>query len=199
VVSCSADPAMVAKGGTSTITSNASSPDNRALTYAYGTSSGTIFPAGATATLDTTGAQAGPITVTCNVSDDRNPPLSTSATTTVTVQAPPPPAATAPLAASKLNDIGFKPSSARVDNVAKAVLDGVALRMQRDPDARLVLIGEANSTERNAQKLAAQRASNAKAYLVRAKGIDPQRIETRTGSEGGQSTQIWLVPQGVTF
>jgi outer membrane protein OmpA-like peptidoglycan-associated protein len=198
VVSCSADPAAVAKGGMSTITSTASSPDNRTLTYAYNASAGTIFPAGATATLDTTGAQPGPITVTCAASDDRNPPLTTSATTTVTVQAPAAPPAAPPLEASKLNDLAFKAGSARVDNVAKAVLDGVALRMQRDPDARLVLIGEANSTERNAQKLAAQRAANAKAYLVKA-GIDPQRIETRTGGEGGRTTQIWFVPQGVNF
>ena len=74
-------------GGTSTISSNASSPDGRSLTYSYAASAGSITGNTSTATLDSTGAQPGTITVTCNVSDDRNPPLTASFTTTVTVQA----------------------------------------------------------------------------------------------------------------
>ena len=76
----------------STINSIASSPDRRRLTYSYSASSGDISGNNATATLATQGAQPGAITVTCNVSDDRNPPLTASSTTSVTVEAPPAPA-----------------------------------------------------------------------------------------------------------
>jgi len=89
VISCSPDPASVPMGGTSTITSNASSPDSRRLTYSYTASAGNISGSASSATLDSRGADPGTITVNCNVSDDRN--LTASATTAVNVQAPPPP------------------------------------------------------------------------------------------------------------
>jgi outer membrane protein OmpA-like peptidoglycan-associated protein len=90
-ISCSPNPGSVQAGGTATIRSNANSPDNRRLTYSYSASAGSVSGTDATATLNTAGAQAGPITVTCTASDDRTPPLTASATTSVTVEAPPPP------------------------------------------------------------------------------------------------------------
>ena len=47
--------------------------------------------------------------------------------------------------------------------------------------------------------MAEQRAANAKDYLVREKGIDPARLEVRTGSAGTQTVDIWFVPTGATF
>jgi outer membrane protein OmpA-like peptidoglycan-associated protein len=198
VISCTANPTTVAPNGTSEISSVASSPDGRNLTYSYTASAGTISGTGSTATLNTAGAQPGPINVNCTATDDRN--LSTSSTTSVTVEAPPPPPppAAAP-EASKLNEIAFKRNSPRVDNAAKAILDEVALRLQRDADAKAVLVGQADPKETGAKKLAAQRAVNAKAYLVAEKGIDASRIETRTGSGKAMTTEIWLVPAGATF
>jgi OmpA family len=111
---------------------------------------------------------------------------------------PPPPPPAAP-EASKLNEIAFKRNSPRVDNAAKAILDEVALRLQRDADAKAVLVGNADPKETGAKKLAAQRAVNAKAYLVAEKGIDASRIEARTGSGTAMNTEIWLVPAGATF
>ena len=70
VISCSSEPASVVIGGTSTITSVASSPDGRILSYSYSTSVGNITGSNSTATLNTSGAQPGGITVTCNASDD---------------------------------------------------------------------------------------------------------------------------------
>ena len=206
-ISCSADPASVAMGSAATITSNANSPDSRQLTYSYSASAGNITGNTSSATLNTGDAQPGPITVTCNVSDDRNPPLTASSTTTVTVQAPPPPppapAAPPPApTASKLNEIQFrngaKPS--RVDNEAKAILDDVALRLQREPDAHAVVIGYHDPHEKRGERLARERAANAKTYLTTEKGIDPNRIETRTDStQSGKKADIFLVPAGATF
>src|SRR5580698_9477450 len=65
VASCSASPDSVQAGQTSTVTVNASSPDNSALTYAWSSTAGHLSGAGATATLDTNGApQGGAITAT---------------------------------------------------------------------------------------------------------------------------------------
>jgi outer membrane protein OmpA-like peptidoglycan-associated protein len=192
VISCTPNPATVRSGDPSTINCTASSPDNRPLTYDWKSSGGRISGADATAQLDTAGAPAGPITVTTTVTDDRG--LSAQATTTVNVEVPPPPPE-----ASKLNEIAFKMNNARVDNTAKAILDDVALRLQRDADARAVIVGYFEPKERNGQRLAAQRAVNTKAYLTTEKGIDPGRIEVRTGTAGGTRAEMYIVPAGATF
>jgi hypothetical protein len=85
-VSCSANPAAVTLGGSVAITAVASSPEGRPLTYSWSASSGTISGTGNVATLNTTGAAAGTITVTCKVADNQG--LTASATTAVTVNAP---------------------------------------------------------------------------------------------------------------
>jgi outer membrane protein OmpA-like peptidoglycan-associated protein len=194
VISCSANPSTVKPGDSSTITSQGSSPDGRNLTYSYTASAGSISGDGTTATLSTTGAEPGPITVTCNVQDDRK--LSASNTTSVNVEAPPPPPPPpAAPEASRLNQISFKQNSARVDNAAKAILDDVALRMQRDADAKIVIVGS-NDTNERAKALPGQRALNAKAYLVKEKGIDANRIAVRSGAKEGTTAIIWLVPAG---
>ena len=193
-ISCSANPATVQSGQPSTITSTGSSPDNRPLTYSFTATGGRITPNGANATLDTAGAPAGPINVNCTVNDDRG--LSANSSASVNVEVPPPPPT-----ASKLNEIQFKDKKkpARVDNEAKAILDDVALRLQRDADAKAVVIGQAGADEKNGAALAQQRAVNTKAYLTAEKGIDPGRIELRTGNAGTMTSEIWIVPTGATF
>src|SRR6202034_3356556 len=71
-VSCSANPTTVQPGGTATITAQGVSPQNRPLTYTFSASSGQVSGSGNTATLSTTGAPAGTITVTCNVQDEKS-------------------------------------------------------------------------------------------------------------------------------
>jgi hypothetical protein len=116
-------------------------------------------------------------------------------------QAPPPPPP--PPQASKINEIAFtKPYASRVDNTAKAILDDVALRLQREPDSKAVVIGQTDPQETSrtrSKNLAALRAANTKDYLVTEKGIDPNRIETRTDGANGMRTEIWIVPNGATF
>jgi outer membrane protein OmpA-like peptidoglycan-associated protein len=196
VISCSASPSTVRPGESSNISSQASSPDGRSLTYSYTASAGSISGTGPSATLSSAGAEPGPITVTCNVKDDRN--MSASNTTSVNVEAPPPPPPPpAAPEASRLNQIAFKANSARVDNAAKAILDDVALRMQRDADAKIVIVGS-NDAKEKSKTLPGQRALNAKAYLVKEKGIDPSRIAVRQGAKEGMTAIIWLVPSGAT-
>ena len=46
---------------------------------------------------------------------------------------------------------------------------------------------------------AAQRAVNAKDYLVTEQGIDASRISVATGTTDGQTVENYLVPAGATF
>ncbi len=194
VITCSANPATVQSGDASTITCSCTNPDNRSLGYSWSATGGRISGTGNRVQLDTAGAQAGPITVSTTCTDDRG--LSDSTRTTVNVEVPPP----APQA-ERMNECAFTSRSqpVRVDNACKAILDDVALRLQRDADARAVLVGQADADERNAARSAKRRADNAKAYLAKEKGIDPSRIETRAGTDGGKRTEIWIVPPGATF
>jgi len=196
-VSCSANPTTVNPGDSSTITAQGVSPQNRPLTYSYSASSGQVSGSNTTATLNTTGAAPGVITVTCNVSDDKG--QTASSTTSVTINAPAPPPAPKTETLCSINFGRDKRRPTRVDNEAKACLDDVALNLQRTADAKAVLVGNSAANERHADKAAAERAVNTKAYLVNEKGIDPSRIDVRTGTAGTDSVQNYLVPSGATF
>ncbi len=196
-VSCSANPTTVNPGDSATITAQGSSPQNRPLTYSYSASSGQVSGSGNTATLNTTGASTGDITVTCNVADDKG--QTASSTTTVTISAPPPPPAPKTETLCSINFGRDTRRPTRVDNEAKACLDDVALNLQRSADARAVLVGNSAPNTRHAERAAAERAVNTKAYLVNEKGIDPSRIDVRTGTAGTDTVQNYLVPSGATF
>ena len=196
-ISCSANPTTVAPGGTSTITAQGVSPQNRPLTYTYSASAAQISGTGNTATLTTAGAPAGTITVTCNVQDDKG--QTATSTTSVNVEAPPPPPAPKTKTLCSINFDRDAKRPARVDNEAKACLDDVALNLQQSTDASAVLVGEAASNEKKPETLAAQRAVNTKAYLVTEKGIDASRISVRTGTQGNKEVENYLVPTGATF
>ena len=179
-ISCSADPASVQMGGTATISSNASSPDRRRLTYSYMTSAGSVSGDTATATLNSGGAQPGTITVTCNVSDDRNPPLTASSSTTLAVQSPPPPPDTSAIERRlALHSVYFatakptveKPDAGLLPSQQKT-LDTLAedfkTLLQSKPDSSLTLEGHADprgGVEYN-QALSERRVDRARRYLI---------------------------------
>jgi outer membrane protein OmpA-like peptidoglycan-associated protein len=204
-ISCSETPSTVRAGDACNVSCSGNSPDGRPLTYNHSASSGRLSPNGANAVVDTTGLSAGPVTISSTVSDDRG--LTASTTTSCNVEVP-----AAPPTASKLNEITFpnEKKPARVDNTAKAILDDVALRLQREPDSKAVVVGYA-TTEESKKKinknLAAQRAVNTKACLDGAeascenqgKQIDPSRLEVRTGTGDQNKAEIWIVPSGASF
>jgi outer membrane protein OmpA-like peptidoglycan-associated protein len=196
-VSCTADPSTVISGNSSTITAVGISPQNRTLTYRYSSTSGSVSGTGSQATLMTSGAPTGAITVTCNVVDDKA--QTASATTSVMVEIPvaAPKPQTSGLCAVHFDRDARRP--VRVDNEAKACLDEVALNLQSNSDATLALVGNAAGGEKDSAKLAAERAANTKAYLVGEKGIDASRITVYTGSEDGKVVSTTLIPAGATF
>jgi len=196
--SCSASPTTLQPGTPATITCSCTSPDNVPVTVGGWTASGgTITGSGNSATLNTTGASPGTITTSATCTDSRG--LTATASSSVTVENPPPP----PPQATKLNECTYpnvkKPW--RVDNTCKAALDDVALKLQQDSDSKLVVVGNAEPSEKR-KNLAAERAVDVKAYISGGEAkqnIDPSRIETRTGNAGTGTSEHWIVPSGATF
>ncbi len=213
-ISCSANPSTIKPGETSAITAMGMSPQNRPLTYSYSAASGTVEGTGTTATFSSTGAPTGPVGITCKVADDKG--HTASADTSVTIVAPPPPPVPH---VEALCSIAFDTDTkrpTRVNNEAKACLDEVALDLQKQADAKAVIVGSSDAKEkaktakeekRAARRkhakavvdFAAQRAVNAKAYLVDEKGIDAARISVATGAEDSQKAANYLVPAGADF
>lgn len=197
-ISCSASPSTLQTGASATITCTCTSPDNVPVTVGgWTTSGGSISGTGNSATLDTTGASPGPITINATCTDSRG--LTASTTSSVTVENPPPP----PPQASKLNECQYPNEKKpwRVDNTCKAALDDVALKLQQDSESKLVVVGNADPKEKR-KNLAAERAVDVKAYISGGEAkqnIDPSRIETRTGNAGAATSEHWIVPAGATF
>jgi outer membrane protein OmpA-like peptidoglycan-associated protein len=215
VIACSSDPGTIRTGGTATVRSAASSPDNRRLTYSYTASAGSISSADATAALNSRGAEPGMITVTCNVSDDRNPSLTASSTTIVNVEAPPPPVApAAPSPEIKqleaklaLHSIYFQtgrptgenPGGGLVDSQAeilKALAEDLRSYLKYKPDAHLILGGHADprgSAEFN-KALTQRRVERTRTYLME-NGVPEDHIETRSFGKEDQLSSAQIKEQ----
>jgi outer membrane protein OmpA-like peptidoglycan-associated protein len=195
-IACSANPASVPMGGTSTITSRATSPDGRRLTYSYATSAGSVTGTASTATLNSNGAQPGTITVTCNASDDRNPPLTSSSTTSVNVQAAPvvvveeTPEVMAIAKRLAIRSVYFATAKPTLENpdagllisqekiLAKLAGD-FQTYLQSKPDAHLTLEGHADprGSEEYNQALSERRVERTKRFLIE-KGVPAASIQT---------------------
>jgi hypothetical protein len=194
-ITCSANPSTVMPGDPSTITSIANSPQNRPLTYSYSASAGQVSGNTPTVTLNTTGTPPGTINITCNVVDDLG--KQATANTSVTVTAPPPPPAPQTRNLCSISFERDKKRPVRVDNEAKGCLDEIALTLNRESSSKLVIVGKHSADEK--PDAAAQRDLNVAQYLTQEKGIDPSRIELRTGGEPTRGLDSILVPAGATF
>ena len=201
-MSCAVDRSTVQAGEKVNVTANVSDQTGTTLAYQWSVNGGQVSGSGASVQVDTTGLSAGNYTVTGRVQNARGGAASCSVG--IAVQVPPPPPQ-----ASKINQCYFKFRSARIDNVCKRILDDVAVRLQTDPKAKIVIIGYATPrhgmAQRLADKLAKDRAQNAKIYLSSKKGVDAARIETRMGSgavNAGRENRrmdIILVPDGASY
>ncbi len=201
---CSVARPSVLPGERVGVTANVKDESNTSLSYTWRTTGGKIIGSGASVMFDSTGLAPGTYTITGRVQNGKG--QAADCQTQVTVQAPPPPKPQA----SKIDQCFFPTYSTRVNNVCKRILDNVALRLQNETGAHVVVIGYASSgksarSRRLAERRAAARAENTKKYLV-SKGISGDRVETRTGSrKSGASLKqknrieiIW-VPEGATF
>ena len=156
------------------------------------------------ATLDTSNAPPGALTVNVGVTDVHG--FSGSCTASASINAPPPPPVQV-VSESLISDCDFTNAKkmARVDNQCKATLDEVALRLQQEPNGHLVIVGYAEETEdvlvNNVEGL---RAVNAKSYLTGGEAkqqIDAARIEARQSTDRGNGSKdrFYFVPEGGNF
>jgi outer membrane protein OmpA-like peptidoglycan-associated protein len=194
--SCSANPTSGQAGATVTVSCTCTSPDNVPVTMGnYSATGGKISGSGNTATLDTTGASPGTITVNANCSDQRG--LSTPVTTQVTVENPPPPPPQvspevkqleARLALHSVYFPTAQPTPAKPNGgLVKSQQDTlVALAadfkkyLESKPDAHLILEGHADprgSAEFN-QALSERRVDATKNFLV-GQGVPADHIDTK--------------------
>jgi outer membrane protein OmpA-like peptidoglycan-associated protein len=194
-VSCAANPASVQAGATVTVSCTCTSPDNVPVTVGtYNATGGSISGSGNSATLNTTGASPGTLTVNTSCSDQRG--LNTPATTEVTVEAPPPPPQPSPEvqrleARLALHSIYFPTAQPAPANPKgglvksqQATLTDLASDFKKylesKPDAKLILAGHADprgSAQYN-QALSERRVNRTKSYLVE-QGVPEASIDTQ--------------------
>lgn len=106
---------------------------------------------------------------------------------------PPPPPPQAPVKET----VTFDRGKVAVNNIAKAQLDDVALKLRERPKANIVITGYADGkTGAAAEKLARRRAENVKQYLVERHKIDAARITIETSLEApGAQAVVTIVTQ----
>jgi outer membrane protein OmpA-like peptidoglycan-associated protein len=199
-ISCLANPNTIKPGETSTVTAMGVSPQNRALTYSYSASAGTVTGSGTTATFDSTGAPTGTVGITCNLTDDKG--QTATASTSVIIAAPVEPPEVAQLETRlALHSVFFATDQPTIEKAngglavsQEETLTTLATDFKRylelKPDAHLTLTGHADvrgSVEYN-QALSERRVTRTKLFLVE-KGVPEAKIETLgRGKEGDLTT-----------
>ena len=200
-VSLSASPASLITGGTAHVMASCTSPDNVPVSVANWTSSsGTVSGSGSSATLNTAGVPAGPVTVSATCTDSRG--LTAQGSTQVTVQNPP---------VNKALEVKLSLHSVYFPTALPSVQDpngGLLASQQRTltelaadfqeylkgkPDAHLILEGHADPRGSAAynQALSDRRTARVKNFLVE-RGVSADAIETR-----GLGDQHNLTPEEV--
>jgi outer membrane protein OmpA-like peptidoglycan-associated protein len=102
-------------------------------------------------------------------------PAATTPVPAVAPAAPPP-----PTPKTTRDEIFFDGTGARLTNIAKAILDGIALRMKSDLNSTAVITGYTDNSGKEEANVAIsqKRADAAREYLVTRHGIDPNRLAT---------------------
>jgi hypothetical protein len=212
-ITCVASPGAIKAGETSTITAVGVSPQNRPLTYSYSASGGSVTGSGTTAVFNSAGAPTGAVVIPCIATDDTGQMATSSASVTILPPYVPPVQHSQALCSISFATDKKRPS--RVDNEAKACLDEVALDLEKQPDAKAVVVGNSDAGEKansarqqkaalrnkhiKVEDTAAERAVNVKEYLVTEKGIDAARVSVATSTANGQTAEDYLVPSGASF
>jgi len=193
-MSLSASPTDLVTGGSVNLSASCTSPDSVPVSVANWTSTaGTVSGNGSSATLNTAGAPAGPVTVTATCTDSRG--LTGQASTQATVENPPPPAVNPEIVALEarlaLHSIYFVVNQPWAKNPKGGLLASqektlVSLAtdfkkyLESKPDAHLILGGHADmrgSVEFN-QALSERRVNRVKGFLVE-QGVPEANIDTK--------------------
>lgn len=193
-MSLSASPTNLVTGGSVNLSATCTSPDSVPVSVASWTSSaGSVSGSGSSATLNTAGSPAGPVTVSATCTDSRG--LTAQASTQVTLENPPPPPVNPEVvkleARLALHSVYFVVDHPRPNDLKGGLLSTqqktlIALAtdfkkyLEDKPDAHLILGGHADhrgSAEYN-QTLTERRVNTVKSFLV-AQGVPEASIDTK--------------------
>jgi len=200
-MSLSASPTELISGGAVNVTANCTSPDGVPVSVANWTSTlGTLSGSGSSATLNTSGLPAGPVTMTATCTDSRG--LNAQASTQVSIQNPPPPPVDKALEARlALHSVYFptaqptekEPTGGLLPSQQQTLL-GLATDFQKyreaKPDAHLTLEGHADHRGSAAynQALTERRVARVRSFLVE-RGVPESAIDTKAfGAERNLTT-----------
>lgn len=147
-------------------------PDGDPLTYAWSIDGQSRPERAAEFRINTSGLAGGSHTVSVTARDDRDGSGTDTASFTVTEK------------------ITIQINQIQPDNIAKAQLDEIALKMQQNPRLRAVLTGHTDDrgSEEANQRVGQRRAEAAKDYLVTQHQVDAGRIEARSEGEGAPAS-----------
>ena len=166
-VTLTVDKTDVTAGDTITAKVRASDPDNDPIAYSWKVDGQARPATGSQLSLKTSGMSGGRHTISVTVTDDRGG----SATETKSF--------------SVREQITIQMSGSRPNNVAKAQLDEVALKLQQNPQLRASITGHTDDrgSESGNQKMGQRRGDAAKDYLVTQHSIPGNRISTGSAGE----------------
>ncbi|OGL42404.1 MAG: hypothetical protein A2161_17270 [Candidatus Schekmanbacteria bacterium RBG_13_48_7] len=171
-------PETVTGCDTPDVRAKASDPDGDILTYTWSTTHGEIMGTGPFVQWKSPCCEPIIATIAVNVDDGRGGTASDSVQ--ITVVCPPPPVETI-----IFEPVHFDFDSARLTNIAKAILDDVALSLNRDPRIEVSIEGHTCSIGSNEynMKLGTRRAQAVFNYLVKRHGISPSRLTVTSFGE----------------
>ncbi len=166
-VALTLDQTDIYAGDTVGATAQASDPENDPLTYAWTLDGQRRSESSSRIQINTNGLAGGRHSVAVTVEDDRGAAASDTKTFSVSEKI-------------VINMEGNLPN-----NVAKAQLDEIALKMRQNPQLRSTLTGHTDDrgSEEINERVGLRRADAVKAYLVSEQNIDEGRIETQSAGE----------------
>lgn len=167
VVTLTLNPTEVFAGEIVTATADAHDPDDDPLTFSWRVGEQARPETTAQIQINTAGFAGGTHSVTVTVDDGRGGVASDTKSFSVREK------------------ITCQMDRAVPDNICKAQLDEVALKLQQQPALRALVTGHTDSTgtaEGNV-RMGQRRADGVKDYLVTQHQIDPARIETRSAGQ----------------
>lgn len=183
IASCLADPGTIEEGKTSTVTTDASDPDNDPLTYSYTTSGGKVTGSGKSVQFDSTGVAPGSYTVNCHVSDGRGGEASASTNVKVNQSAIEKRLALHSIYFQTAQPTEANPGGGLLDSQS-ATLTALATDFKQyltsHPNVHLILQGHADPRggEEYNKKLSQRRVDRTKSYLVQ-QGVPDGAIEAQ--------------------
>ncbi|HEX9700128.1 MAG TPA: OmpA family protein [Acidobacteriota bacterium] len=175
-LTCRAERTTVREGESVRLFATVNDPDGDTVTVSWNTQAGSLDPReGETVTWSSQGVRPGSGPINVRATDGFGGVADCSLT--ITVEAAPPPAQPRVITSACAE---FPSGNTRIDNRCKAILDDVALQLRQNPSATAVITGHSDSVgaaDVN-DRMAQERADNARAYLVDTHGIATSRIQT---------------------